>query len=78
MAFEGNTSILGQVFPRQPRRWYQRPGRKHASGTADWHCYSKADRRVARAIADCTASGVGIRSLAKTLAGLLQSGPTGR
>lgn len=71
--WEGATNILGQTFERQPTRYYQRPGRKHASGTSEWHGRKPYLRKVQAVIGGATPSAAGMRTLARQLAGLLEA-----
>ena len=76
--WEGATNILGQTFERQPGRYYQRPGRKHASGTSEWHGRKPYLRKVQAVIAGTKPGAASLRSLAHQLAVLLQAEIKGR
>lgn len=72
---ETNLLMHGDViFPKNPRRYYQRPGRKHASGSAEWHSRPEYLRRTQRAIAKYNGGGPdALRSLVHELEAALDS-----
>ncbi|HEY5959947.1 MAG TPA: hypothetical protein VIV60_25505 [Polyangiaceae bacterium] len=67
-----NFTMNGAEFTRSGKRPYQRPGRKHASGTAEWHAQSDRHRKIQKVVFATPASPEGLRSLAKQLAHLCE------